>query len=257
MSQDQSSTPYISIVVPAYNEAKRIGKSLTDLKSFFGSFGKSIEILVVIEKSTDGTVDIAKGIVGDDPKFRVIANEVQRGKGYAVRTGMLQARGKYVFFMDADLSTPLVEVVSFLNHFESNPEVKVIIGSRQHQQSQIIKRQHPLRQKMGQMFNVFVQFFAIKGITDTQCGFKAFRLEAIEPIFTRQTIDGFSFDVEILMIAHRLGYVIDVLPVRWINSPDSKVRIVRDSLKMFFDLMRMKRLVSRTFRALPLETNPK
>ena len=110
---------------------------------------------------------------------------------------------------------------------------------------------------MGQTFNFFVQTFAIKGITDTQCGFKAFRKKTISPIFTRQTIDGFSFDVEILMIARRLGLSIEVLPVKWINSPDSKVRIVRDSLKMFFDLVVMRWRVWRTFRAYPNQINPK
>jgi len=258
MTQSQGSgAPFLSIVIPAYNESKRIEASIRDLVSFFKSAQYDLEICMVIEKSTDGTADMAKRLVEHEPHFKILANSVQKGKGYAVRTGMLSARGQIVFFMDLDLSTPLAEVFSFLGHFQSNPDTDIIIGSRQHAKSQIIKKQHPLRQKMGQTFNFLVQLFAVKGITDTQCGFKAFRQRTIQPIFTRQKIEGFSFDVEILLIAQKLGYKIDVLPVRWVNSPDSKVRIVRDSIKMFFDLLRMRRLVRRTFRALPLEKDQK
>lgn len=244
---------FLSIVVPAYNESKRIEASLKDLKSFFAAFPQSWEVILVIEKSTDNTVDLARKVVGDDPHFRIVANEVQKGKGYAVKTGMLQAQGDYVFFMDLDLSTPLVEVYGFLAHFESAPQTQVIIGSRQHAKSQILKKQNPLRQKMGQTFNKFVQLFAIRGITDTQCGFKAFRKETVQPVFRRQTLNGFSFDVEILLLAQKLGYKIDILPVKWINSPDSKVRIVRDSIKMFLDLLQVRRAVSKTLRAFPIQ----
>ncbi|MDZ4676392.1 MAG: glycosyltransferase family 2 protein [Oligoflexia bacterium] len=247
----QPGAPFLSLVIPAYNESKRIARSLKDLKSFFASFGSSIEIILVIEKSTDNTVEITKKTVGNDPHFIIIANDVQRGKGYAVKTGMLKARGETVFFTDLDLSTPLVEVIAFLGHFESNPQVDILIGSRQHAKSQILKRQNPIRQKMGQMFNFFVQLFAVKGITDTQCGFKAFRKKTIEPIFSRQTINGFSFDVEILLLAQYLGYKTEVLPVKWTNDPDSKVHIIRDSLKMFFDLLRVKRLVKKTLSSSP------
>jgi len=247
-----SGAPFLSLVIPAYNESKRIEASISDLKSFFQSTQHGVEICLVIEKSSDGTAEMAKRLVGDDSRFRVIANDVQKGKGYAVKTGMLAAKGEIVFFMDLDLSTPLAEVFNFLDHFQSHESTDIIIGSRQHAKSQIIKKQHPLRQKMGQTFNFFVQLFAVKGITDTQCGFKAFRARTIQPIFSRQRIDGFSFDVEILLLAKELAYKIDILPVRWVNSPDSKVRIVRDSIKMFFDLLRMKKLVRQTLRAFPV-----
>ena len=253
MENTSHGAPYLSLVVPAYNESKRIKRSLSDIKAFFNTLTSDIEVILVIEKITDGTVDIAQQLVGGDARFRIIANDVQKGKGYAVKTGMLAARGKYVFFMDLDLSTPLVEVLAFLHYFEGHPESQILIGSRQHKESQLLKRQNPLRQKMGQIFNMFVQTFAVKGIRDTQCGFKAFRSNTVKPIFSRQQINGFSFDVEILLLADGLGYKIDVLPVKWINSPESKVRIVRDSLKMFFDLLKMKRLVRKTFRALPIQ----
>jgi dolichyl-phosphate beta-glucosyltransferase len=189
--------PQLTIVVPAYNEAPRVEKSLRDLASFFGGFGQGVEILLVVEKSTDGTVDLAKGIVGHNPQFRIIANEVHKGKGFAVKTGMLQARGDIVFFMDLDLSTPLVEVLKFLSHFQTHPGVDVVIGSRQHPESQVIKRQHLLRQTMGKTFNFFVRVFAFEGITDTQCGFKAFRARCVKPIFTNLATDGAVFLNEI------------------------------------------------------------
>ncbi len=253
MSAKEVNAPYLSLVIPSYNESKRIERCITDLKSFFNSAAADLEVILVVEKSTDGTLEKAQKTIGDDPHFVVVDNKVQKGKGYAVRMGMLQARGEIVFFMDCDLSTPLVEVIAFLNHFRANPTTDVVIGSRQHNQSQIIKKQHPLRQNMGKIFNFFVQLFAIRGIADTQCGFKAFRRKTVEPVFSRQTIDGFSFDVEILLLTQALGYKIDVLPVKWINSPESKVRIVRDSLKMFFDLTLMRLRVARSLRALPLK----
>jgi dolichyl-phosphate beta-glucosyltransferase len=247
----------LSLVIPAYNEAKRIERCVSDIKSFFKPGMADVEFLIVVEKSTDGTLELARRMAGNDARFQIIDNQVHRGKGFAVRSGMLRAKGKIVFFMDCDLSTPLVEVLAFLAHFEAHPQTDVLIGSRQHRESQIIKKQHPLRRKMGQVFNFFVQVFAVKGITDTQCGFKAFRGKTVEPIFSRQKMDGFSFDVEILLLAEALGYKIEVLPVKWINSPESKVNIVKDSIKMFLDLLRMKRLVRKTLKTSPVQINAK
>ena len=251
MDKRKSDSPFLSLVIPAYNESKRVVRSLQDIQSFLGAMMKDIEVILVVEKSSDDTVTRAEKLVGDDPLFQIIANDVQRGKGFAVKTGMLQARGDIVFFMDLDLSTPLVEIFNFLSHFESHPETDILIGSRRHAQSQIIKKQHPIRRKMGQTFNLFVQMFALKGIKDTQCGFKAFRKKTVKPIFSRQKTHGFSFDVEILLLAEALGYKIDVLPVKWVNAPDSKVRIVHDSLLMFRDLLRMKALVRKTLKENP------
>ncbi len=249
--QTDEKLPILSIVIPAYNEAKRMKQSLTDLQSFFKTWPLDHEIILVIEKSSDDSVKIAQSIVGQDPNFKIIANDVHKGKGFAVRTGMLKARGHFVFYMDLDLSTPLVEIMAFLGQFEAVPKADIIIGSRQHPHSEIIVRQSGFRQKMGQMFNVFVQTLAMRGIKDTQCGFKAFRSKTVKPIFSRQEINGFSFDVEVLMIAQRLGYMIDVLPVKWVNSKESKVRIVKDSAKMFLDLLRVRWIVRKNLKALP------
>lgn len=242
-----------SLVIPAYNEEKRLPASLRDIKSFFANFGSQVEIIVIIEKSTDRTVETARAETAGDERFHIIDNKVQRGKGYAVKCGMLRAKGDIVFFMDADLSTPLAEVVAFLTYFSEHPEVDVLIGSRAHAKSNVIKKQSWLRRNMGRTFNKFVQALSIKGIEDTQCGFKAFRARAAHEVFSRQTLDGFAFDVEALLLAKELGYKIAVLPVRWINSPDSKVHILLDPLKMLWDLIRIRRIVRKTVRMNPIQ----
>jgi dolichyl-phosphate beta-glucosyltransferase len=245
----------LSLVIPAYNEERRLPASLRDIQSFFKQLPEGLEILVIVEKSSDRTVEAAKKAVYGDQRFQIIDNQVHRGKGFAVKSGMLRASGDIVIFMDADLSTPLAEVFAFVQHFAENPGTDVIIGSRAEAKSQVIKKQSWLRRNMGRTFNKFVKATALSslppGIADTQCGFKGFRQKACKEIFTRQKTDGFAFDVEILMLASALGYKIDVLPVRWVNSPDSKVRILIDPLKMLWDLFRIRRLVRRSIRELP------
>jgi dolichyl-phosphate beta-glucosyltransferase len=247
-SQTNDAAVPFSLVIPAYNEEKRLPVSLRDIKSFFSGFGIPMEVVVIVEKSSDQTIAKANAEVGDDARFQVVDNKVQRGKGYAVKCGMLRAKGQIVFFMDADLSTPLSEVLKFLEHFASHPETDVVIGSRAHAKSQIVKKQTWIRRNMGRTFNRFVRFFGIRGIEDTQCGFKAFRAKAAHEIFSRQTLDGFAFDVEVLMLAREMGYKIDVLPVRWMNSPESKVHILLDPLKMLWDLIRIRWIVKRTLK---------
>jgi dolichyl-phosphate beta-glucosyltransferase len=251
MSVDADSNNVVfTLVIPAYNEERRLPAAIRDIKSFFRDL--PIEILVVVEKSKDRTLKVAREAAGDDARFQIIDNQVHKGKGYAVKSGMLRARGDFVFFMDADLSTPLAEVWKFLAHFSTADKTHVVIGSRAHAQSQIVKKQSWLRRNLGRGFNKFVQVFGVKGIEDTQCGFKAFRAKACREIFSRQTLNGFAFDVEILMIAKALGYEVDVLPVRWVNSPDSKVNILIDPIKMLIDLIRTRRIVQRTMQEKPL-----
>lgn len=253
-----TSTPSLSIVIPAYNEERRLPDTIRNLRAFFsrgaatGAANLGVEILIVIEKSTDRTVEFAREAVAGDSMFTIIANEIQRGKGYAVKTGMLRARGELVFFMDADLSTPLAEVFNFIAEFASNADVDILIGSRAEAKSQILKKQTWIRRNLGRGFNRFVQAFGVSGIRDTQCGFKAFRKATVEPLFSRQTLNGFAFDVEILVLAELIGYRVRTVPVRWVNSPDSKVRIWIDPLKMLFDLIRIKRIANRSLKAKPL-----
>lgn len=241
----------VSLVIPAYNEERRLPASLKKMQAYFQQPVYELEILVIVEKSKDRTVEASRDVVKGDPRFQIIDNQVQRGKGYAVRSGMNRATGDVVIFMDADLSTPLDEVDTFIKFFNEHPAVDVAIGSREHAKSEIVKSQHPLRKNMGRIFNKFVQLLAGEGITDTQCGFKAFRREACREVFSRQKLDGFAFDVEVLMLARLLGFKIEVLPVKWVNDEDSKVRIVRDSLKMLRDLIKTRWLVARSLREKP------
>ncbi len=203
----------------------------------------------MVEQSSDGTLEIARELAAQQAdsarRPEVIDNAVQRGKGHAVRSGMLRAQGDHVFYMDADLSVPLEAVDAFLRHFEEHPEVDVLIGNRQHPDARITRAQTWLRRSMGQTFNRILGVLALAETRDTQCGFKAFRQRAVRGIFERQQIDGFAFDVEVLLLAEKLGFKIGDLPVEWINSPESKVHILRDSLQMLRDAIRIRRLKGR------------
>jgi len=242
--------PTLSIVVPAYNESVRLPPTMRKLAEFASGLTNEIEVLIVVERSTDGTLEIARETArqqGDSSRcFEIIANEQQRGKGHAVRTGMLRARGEHVFYMDADLSVPLAETRAFLDYFRAHPEADVLAGNRQHAQSRITRAQSWLRRSMGQTFNAILSRLAVADLRDTQCGFKAFRRAACQAIFSRQQLDGFAFDVEVLLLAQRLGFHTVDLPVEWINSPESKVHIARDSMRMLWDALRVRRLVDRS-----------
>jgi dolichyl-phosphate beta-glucosyltransferase len=239
-----SGEPFLSIVIPAYNEVHRLEASIRALREYLHSAPWSHEVLLVIERSTDGTLALARRLTEGHAAFRVIGHDVQRGKGHAVRSGMLQARGEIAFFMDADLSTPLPEVERFLARFAEPPPVDVLAGNRRHTHSAILKRQDFVRRKMGQSFNGLLRAIVGIRLADTQCGFKAFRREAREAIFGMQQLDGFAFDVEVLLLAEKLGFKVEDMPVEWSNAEGSKVHIVRDSLRMLVDAIRVRRLVA-------------
>ena len=230
--------PRLSIVIPAFNEESRLPATLAVLAEFVA--GKSAEVIVAVEKSTDNSLELASKFAASHPQFRVLANDVQRGKGFAVKRGMLAAKGEYVFFMDADLSVPIGTVDVFSAEFESNHDVQILVGNRQHAASEIVAAQGWLRRTMGQMFNRVVRLISRLPLRDTQCGFKAFRREVAQDLFAAQTIDGFAFDVEILLLARRRGYAMADLPVEWRNSTASKVHIVHDSLRMLWDVARLR-----------------
>jgi dolichyl-phosphate beta-glucosyltransferase len=153
--------------------------------------------------------------------------------------------------MDADMSVPVEFVRAFVEEFENDASVDVLVGNRQHGKSVIGERQSWLRESLGKGFNVLVRLLSVSSLRDTQCGFKAFRREAAEAVFTRTTFDGFACDVEILMLASRMGFVVRDLPVQWNNSPESRVRMVRDSARMFADLLRVRGLVERSLAQRP------
>lgn len=242
----------LSIIVPAFNEEKRLPRCLEALGEFCAKRPGETEIIVVVEKSTDETVLVATEAAAVHPMIQVIANPVQRGKGYALRTGVEHARGEFMVTMDADLSVPVEFLESFVEIMRDDPLVDVLVGNRQHSESVIEVRQSFFRQSLGKVFNCCVRLLGVSSLRDTQCGFKLFRRKAARAIFSRQTIDGFACDVETLFLAEKMGFVIRDLPVTWINSPNSRVKIVRDSVAMLVDLVRVRAIVRRTLAGKPL-----
>lgn len=231
----------LSIVVPAYNEEARLAGTIKSLQAFLKSLGINYEVIIVVEQSSDQTAKIALAQTKNNPLFRVIANSSHRGKGHAVRTGMLEARGKIIFFMDADLSTDLSCVTSFIEYFNKHPEADILIGSREHRLSVLNVSQNPMRRSMGRTFNLFVRLLVLKGVRDTQCGFKAFRKPVARRLFKLQKSEGFSFDVEILALAKLFHYKTEVLPVRWSDARNSKVHILSGSFHMLAELLTIRR----------------
>jgi dolichyl-phosphate beta-glucosyltransferase len=222
---------HLSLVIPAYNEDKRIGDTLRHVSEYLSSQSYDSEILVV----DDGSSDKTSMVVQSFPKVKLLAYQPNRGKGHAVKVGMLAAKGRYRVFYDADASTPIEEVEKLWPAFAKGAHV--VIGSRSMPGSDVQVHQAWYRENMGRMYNVLVRLFAVRGMPDTQCGFKGFTAEACAAIFPRQTIDRFSFDVELLYIAQKFKLRISETPIRWINCPHTRVRAIRDSAKMILDLV--------------------
>lgn len=225
----------ISVVVPAYNEEGRLAETLPRLWRGLKRRFETFEVIVVDDGSSDRTVDVVENFALDHPEVRALSYDENRGKGYAVRTGMLSARGKYLLFSDADLSTPLREVGKLLRALEAGADVA--IGSRARQDSKIAEYQPLYRVLMGKTFNKIVRTLAVRGFADTQCGFKCFRRDSAREIFSRCRIDGFGFDVEVLYIALERGLTVSEVGVLWRNSPESKVDPIRHSLQMLKELL--------------------
>ncbi len=229
--------PEISIIIPAYNEEERISNSLTTALEFLNKNYPDHEIIVVDDGSTDNTVGITKTIANN---IRVLQQPSNMGKGAAVRRGMLEAEGKYRVFSDADFSTPVYELPKLIAELKKGTDI--CIGSRA-LKPELIKHHQPFyREFMGKTFNKIIQFVLFRGIMGTQCGFKGFTEKSATDVFSRSLIDGFGFDVEVLYIATRLGYAIKEIPVEWFNDKRSTVNPVVDSVKMFFELFRIKKL---------------
>jgi dolichyl-phosphate beta-glucosyltransferase len=226
--------PEISIVIPAYNEEARIENTLRRVVDYFDARGEPYEVLVVSDGSTDRTEALVQAFASQHSQVKLLTYQPNRGKGHAVRYGMLRARGKQVLFSDADLATPIEEYEKLLPYLQQGYEV--VIGSRPLRESQLIVRQPFYREWAGRAFNKLVQLLAVPGIHDTQCGFKLFTDEAAHNIFSLCRLNGFSFDFEALYYARRLGYRIAEVPIRWMHQPGSKVRLLRDGLRMVRDL---------------------
>ncbi|HOU45057.1 MAG TPA: glycosyltransferase family 2 protein [Anaerolineaceae bacterium] len=224
---------FLSIVFPAHNEEKRLPRTLEQTAAFLQAQPYSAEIIVVENGSTDRTLAVAEEHAARLPMLRVI-HEEQRGKGRAVRRGMLAARGEYRFFCDVDLSMPITEINRFFPPQLEGAEI--VIASREAPGS--VRYNEPAyRHTTGRVFNWMVKTLALPGIEDSQCGFKCFSAPAAEALFPLQTIMGWSFDVELLYAARRRGLRIVELDIPWYFNPDSKVHVLRDSWRMFWDLL--------------------
>jgi glycosyltransferase involved in cell wall biosynthesis len=228
---------WLSIVVPAYNEALRIGATLRKIRSYVDAQQKRVEVIVVDDGSTDATAQV----VAEFPEVRLLRVNPNRGKGYAVRHGALNAAGKFVLFTDADLSAPIEEVDTLFAALEASGAAAAI-GSRALKRELIGIRQPILRDYSGRCYNLLVQLFTGLRLHDTQCGFKLFRMAAATTrrAFELQRVEGFGFDPELLFLLARLGGKIVEVPIRWNHDPATKVRFPRDPIRMFADLISLR-----------------
>lgn len=228
----------LSIIIPAYNEERRLGATLTTIVAYLQQQPYSAEIIVVDDGSEDATARVVAPLCGDKSRVRLLRNNRNRGKGFSVRKGFLHAKGKYLLFSDADLSTPIVEVERLMERLRSGSDVA--IGSRALPASRVEIRQPWYRENMGRLFNLLVQALVVRGIQDTQCGFKCFTREAARDICRRMTRERFAFDVEMLYLARVMDYRVAEVPIVWRNSAETKVNAIRDSASMFADLVRIR-----------------
>jgi dolichyl-phosphate beta-glucosyltransferase len=229
--------PFLSIIIPAYNEEDRLPSTLEQVVRFLEKQSFTYEVIVVENGSIDRTYAIAREFSDRRQGIRVIQNEA-RGKGRAIQRGVREAAGEYLFMCDADLSMPIEEIVKFIP--PQLPEVDVAIASREAPGSVRIDEPQ-YRHITGRVFNTMIRLLVLPGLQDTQCGFKCVRADVAEDIFPYQTLTGWAFDVELLYIARRRGYRILEIPIHWYFNDDSKISVVRDSLRMFLDLLRIRR----------------
>jgi dolichyl-phosphate beta-glucosyltransferase len=228
----------LSIVVPAYNEARRLPGTLPQIVEYGRCLDEPVEILVVDDGSVDATSAVAAEVGAACPFLRVLRSEHNHGKGAAVRRGMLAARYPHVLFTDVDLSTPIAEAAKLRAALAAGADVAV--GSRRLAQSDVQVPQPWLRELAGRTFSGLVSLVLLPGIHDSQCGFKAFRQAPLRAIFGRQRLQGFGFDAEVLWLARRLGYRVVEVPVVWRDDRRSNVRLLRDSGGMLLDLGRVR-----------------
>jgi len=227
------SHPALSIIIPSYNEELRLPPSLGLIADYIEKSGRDTEVLVVDDGSTDQTAAVAETFRARIPQLRVVANGENRGKGYSVRHGMVEARGDIVLFTDADLSAPIEEADKLISAMDT---YDVAIGSRALDRNLIAVHESGFREFAGIVFNKIVRAVLWLPFVDTQCGFKAFRRERCKIIFEQQRIERFGFDPELLYLARHHGLKSVEIPVRWAHSPATKVNMLRDSVQMFLDV---------------------
>lgn len=228
-------TPFLSIIIPAHNEANRLPRTLEQIFKYLKAQNYSSEVVVVENGSSDNTLELATQFIKDHSNL-VVIQEHQKGKGNAVRRGMLVARGEYRFICDADLSMPIEDLAKFLPPVSG--DFDVAIGSRE-APGAIRYNEPPYRHIGGRAINLAIRFFILPGLQDTQCGFKCFRAETTQMLFEQQTQMGWSFDIELLYLARRKKLRIREIPIHWYFDAGSKVNAIRDALRMISDIFRI------------------
>jgi dolichyl-phosphate beta-glucosyltransferase len=237
VTNGQKPSLFLSIVIPAYNEESRLPNTLPQVAKFVEAQDYKAEVVVVDDGSTDRTAQIVEEIAAQYPCVRLV-RAPHGGKGHAVKTGMMQVQSEYAFLCDADLSMPISELPKFLPPCQNG--YQVAIGSREGQGA--VRYNEPAyRHLMGRVFNLLVKIMAVPGFEDTQCGFKCFHHSVTADLFSRQTIDGFGFDVEVLYIAQKHGYKIVEVPIHWYYQAESKVHPIKDTIRMVKDMLTVRR----------------
>jgi dolichyl-phosphate beta-glucosyltransferase len=230
--------PDLSIIIPAYNEGSRIGPTIRDIIGYCRGGRRIFELILVDDGSRDNTSSVGRLLCEEFPELRLFRLAANQGKGYAVRTGVLNATGGTVLFADADGATPIKEIERLERALDSGADVAV--GSRELRAEGVRVHAKLYRHLIGRTFHFLVERLADSGVKDTQCGFKLFRSPVAQDLFSRMRMNGFSFDVEVLIMARRRGYRVAEVPVNWIHQPGSKVRLTLDSVRMAADLLRIR-----------------
>lgn len=225
----------LSIVIPAYNESRRLGGTLQQVVDYLRQAGRRHEVLVVDDGSVDGTAQVAEGFASQGVK--VLRQEVNRGKGAVLRLGVLASRGDEVLLVDADLSTPIQDLEKLRPRLAEAP---VVLGSRAVAGAQITRRQPIHREMMGRTFNLLIRLLGVRGLRDTQCGFKLLDGNVARHLFSEMTIERFAYDVELVWLARRHGYKVVEVGVTWEDSPQSRVDPLKDSLRMLRDVISLR-----------------
>ena len=228
-----------SIIIPAYNEASRLGRTLERVLSYVSGRGWDAEVLVVNDGSKDCTPDLVRSYAEGHPQLRLVENCGNRGKGYSVRHGMLEATGELLLFSDADLSAPIEESAKLFAAIESGADVA--IGSRWVKPELQTHRQSAIRQLYGRLFNLALRILLGLSFKDTQCGFKAFNRRAAKTIFPLQRIERWGFDPELLYLARRAGFKVEEVPVEWSHVAGTRLRPLRDGLNMLREVLEIRR----------------
>ncbi|MHB9036545.1 MAG: dolichyl-phosphate beta-glucosyltransferase [Armatimonadota bacterium] len=232
------SHPFLSVIIPAYNEESRIVSTLGVVEAYLSSVGKPCEIIMVDDGSSDVTLQAARAKGDADGVIRIVTYQPNRGKGYAVRQGVYAARGEYIAFSDADLSAPIEQLGKLFDALEQGYDIA--IGSRAAKGADIPIHQPFYREFGGKALNRIIQLLAVSGIKDTQCGFKLFRGNVARDIFSKCLLNGWGFDVEVLYLARRLGFTVAEVPVKWSHMEGSKIHPFRAAVRVIADVIAMR-----------------